>query len=340
MKKIFVISLALLACLCGCQKDPEDGGTVRFSTATYSLQTKAEEDIIDFPTGTAIGAYAWKSTGLWAVETSPATFMTNVEADYNGTSSEWEPVSTYKWPQSAYLHFFCYSPYKGTSPFTCNPKDKLGISLYTIPDGAGEDLCYSDLTLDQIRTGEVPEAAYMLMRHALCKVSFNVEAAEIPDWCSIDSYEVKDITITFSNIRNQGSFSATAATGGKWDSPDWVSQSGEAEYIFDSSHNGLILMPQTLTDTGSGYQQFRVQCKASVTFVDAATEELAEPVDITIDETHPLYTDSCTAWGVNQHIKYNLSLNLFDGEMTFSPALADWEDTSATIKIGYEDPLI
>ena len=339
MKKIFAISLALLACLCGCQKYPKDGGTVRFSTATYSLQTKAEEVIVDFPTETAIGAYAWKSTGAWADETSPAIFMTNVEAGYNGTSEVWEPATTYKWPKSANLHFFCYSPYKGTSPFTCS-KTALGVSSYTIPSGAGEDLCYSDLTLNQTRTGETPAPADILMRHALCKVSFSVEAAEIPSWCYIDSYDVKDFTITFSNILNQGTFSATAAAGGKWDSPAWSSQTGAAGYTFDSSHNGFILMPQTLTNTGSGDQEFRVQCTATVTLRYADTGDLAEPMDITIDETHPLYTDSCTAWGVNQHIRYNLTLNLFDGDMTFSPTLADWEDTSATIKIGYEDPLI
>lgn len=339
--RFFVIPLALLTCLCSCQKNdnmPEEGGLVQFATATYALQVKDDP----FPTTSDIGAFAWKSAEAWASAASLTPFMTNVQAVYDNTDHVWKPTTTYKWPTSGNLHFLCYSPYSATSPFSWDATDGLSVSSYTIPEGGSADLCYSDIAINQTRESDDddPDPASILIRHALCKVSFNVEAADAPAGLSVVSVAVSNVTVTLSNIKNSGSFAAANAAGGTWSGAAWSGQSGTAGYTYDSSHNGFILMPQTLTNTGSGDQQFTITYTATVTYINADT--LAETeIEFTKTETHPLFLEvECESWGVNQHIVYNIKINLFEGEITFTPTHTDWEDTTATMKIGYENPEI
>ena len=342
INSFFVISLVLLTCLSGCQKEgnmPGDGGLVQFSTATYVHQVKSDPDPA-FPTTSDIGAFAWKSANAWTSSPSLTSYMTNVQAVYDSEKSVWAPVTAYKWPTSGYLHFLCYSPYKAASPFSWNQTDGLTVSSYTVPSTADEDLCYSDITIDEQRERNVAMPASILMRHALCKVSFNVEAADAPENLSVVSVAVSDVTVKLSNIKNSGSFAAANDVGGKWSGAAWSAQTGAAEYTYDSYLNGFILMPQTLTNTGSGDQQFTINYTATVTYKDAATLEDTN-IEFTKEETHPLFLEGiCESWGVNEHIVYNISVNLFEGEITFTPTHTDWEDNTATMKIGYEDPLI
>lgn len=344
--KHIVKILALLACLSGCQRyydSQGEGEQIQFTAATYSLQTKADV-VVDFPTSSNIGAFAWKSAAADAWASSPALtpFMTNVKAVYDGTSGKWVPDGSYKWPSSGRLHFLCYSPYKATSPFSWDRSAGLKVASYTIPEGAGEDLCYSDITIDQQRDRENGDPAPILMRHALCKVSFNVEAADAPDGLSVVEATVSDVKVTLNNILNSGSFSAGNATadGGTFTGAAWSPQTGSTTYTYTSSANDFILMPQTLTTGGSQDQSFTIRYQAKVTYKTVADPEVNNTLVFVKEETHTLSCAACTAWGVNQHITYNISVNLFDGDITFAPLHTDWEDNTATIKIGYEDPLI
>ncbi len=352
--KHIVSIMALLACLSGCQKyydSQGEGEQVRFAAATYSLQTKADV-VVDFPTTSDIGAFAWKSSaddaGLWASSPTPTltAFMSNVKAEYDDTSTNWVPVGSYRWPSSGRLHFLCYSPYKATSPFGWSSDGGLAVSSYTIPEGAKEDLCYSDITINQQRDREVDDPAAILMRHALCKVSFNVEAAGVPDGLSAVEATVSDIKVTLNNIQNSGSFAAANAAANveaeyvTFTGAAWSSQSGTATYTYSSSANDFILMPQALTTGGSQDQSFTINYTAKVTYKTVDNPEENNTLVFGKEETLPLYCEDCKEWGVNQHITYRISVNLFEGDITFSPLHTDWEDNSATIKIGYEDPLI
>ena len=334
MKKNICIVFALAALLlssCGKEYVRRDNRVyapdeIAFSAVGYTMGTKTD-NIVDFPTDRTLGVFAWKSSEVWASAASLTTFIDNVEAEFDPEDELWKPVTVYKWPASGYTHFLCYSPYSATPLINWNATDGLTASSFTVPAAADVDFCYSDFTTDAQQLMSPAECAYILMRHALTKVSFTVAPISVPESMvsTVDSIKVTDLSVELSGIKNVASFAAGAWTSDGWASPAWDGQSGDASYTY--TEGALLLLPQALEE---GVQKLDVSFNVSVYF----KSKPGEPYVYALSDSRDFLCDACGEWGINKHIRYNLHFNVFDDEITFTPYYVDWVDQSGTILFG------
>lgn len=336
MIRKFSIYASVLVLLCACQKEnvasETDGEPIKFSSANFCMETKADPGTIDFPTTRDMGVYAWRSDNAWSTTPALVAFISNAKAVYDDDDELWVTTPTYKWPSpQKKLHFLCYSPYSAASPVSWSNSDGLKISGYT---ASGADLCFSDFTLDQSREKGVGTPADILMHHALSKVSFALSPKDVPAGLAPFVSEVKlnIVSLSLSGIMNKGDFSASLSTGGTWTGAAWSNQSGTATVVYT---DGSVVLPQTLAENK---QKITVTYTITVTY-SSDTEHPVTSGQIT--ETHDLKCAACGAWEINNHYIYTIKLDAFGDELTFNPASADWDvDDEVIIKIGYEDPTI
>ena len=359
MKKLRTIwlicaaGLALAACSRVQMELPES--EVSFQVAGLRPATKAPEDYKNDYQSVPFGAYAWFKGQDPADNTS---FMLNQEVAYDASGNRWVPVgTTYYWPKSGSLDFICYSPYAaaGGPVIGENTIDYNGWDVSAHPT---VDLLYADKAegLRNNTTTYAYSGVPVLFRHALSRLRFTVRMAYTEVTASTGDktkWEVDVNSITLKDIRTTGSLSLEWE-GGLWKKPAsgaWTPDGTKEDIALDCSAlqtfadttpqevgESFLVLPQPLDlgqrlvfnltirtwrDTGSGYPV--------APFITETAIEVAAGLD----------NVSLPAWGINQYIHYTLTLtpshgaNADPSEITFDPAVADWDtiDTHANINI-------
>lgn len=357
LKTILSLSAVILVAACArVQTDYPGGEEIRFQVASYGTPaTKAGETDYKQDYGSVpFGAYAWYK-GETPAENRD--FMVNQKVSYNSSDNLWiTEGSTYYWPKGGSLDFICYSPYS-TAGVPAIGEDSITYTDYDVNANPDTDLLYADKScgLGQNAVTYYYNGVPVLFRHALARLSFSLRLAysEITATTGDKTkWEVTVNSISIKNVRTSGSLSIGLESGA-WALPAsqvWTPNAATTDIALDCSAlhtftdtnpqdvgSGFMVLPQSLglgqklilnltintwRDNGSGY--------GTEPFVKETSVEVEAAVGVT----------TLDKWGINQNIHYNLILtpSLSDGsqlptEITFDPAVADWENITTTAEI-------
>ena len=353
MRKYLIISLAALAALASCSKQSEMDrqGEIGFNVVNFATKANVAFTNEDF------GTYAWHHAEDGAV----TPFMENEQVGKKG--SEWKPLSrTYYWPKSGYINFVSYSPYIADASKVSVAEESIKITGYVVKD---EDLMYADRATNQ--TENITPGTYhdvsgangvpTLFRHALAKLSFQVEASFLEHTAEDGSVTTWTVTLdeaTLSGIYNTGDLSLDA-DGDKWTTDGWKADTGKSAdptKLVTGDPMELSTKPQPLYDGKSFYvlpQDLAADAQKITLVFHVVTklpnggileEDIAQTFDLT--DLSTLQT-----WGMNQNIVYTIDIRPTkainpedhphdpdDAIITYDPAEVDWvEVKNATIQV-------
>lgn len=341
---------AILAAACTRVQVELPESEVSFQVASLRPDTKAVGDYTDIP----FGAYAWFKGEDPADNT---TFMTNQQVVFDATKNRWAPLgTTYYWPKSGSVDFICYSPYSAAGGPVVG-ENSIQYTGWDVSAQPTTDLLYADKASGQTRNlhtysySGVP----VLFRHALSRLRFTVKLAYNEKTASTGDktkWEVTVNSITLKDVRTTGSLSLTLE-GGQWKRPDsgaWTPDAATTDIALDCSAlhtfadttpqevgDSFLVLPQPL-DLG---QKLVLNLSIS-TWRDTGSGYPVTPfiTETAIEVAAGLNSVSLPAWGINQFIHYTLVLTPSRGdgtdnpaEITFDPAVADWETISTQAEI-------
>jgi hypothetical protein len=317
LRSIWLLAAAaVLAAACTRVQVELPESEVSFQVTSLRPATKAVGDYTDIP----FGAYAWFKGEDPADNT---TFMTNQQVVFDATKNRWEPLgTTYYWPKSGSLDFICYSPYSAAGGPVVG-ENSIQFNGWDVSAQPTTDLLYADKASGQTRNlhtynyNGVP----VLFRHALSRLRFTVKLAYNEKTASTGDKTKWEVTV---NSITDIALDCSALHTFVDTTPQEV---GDSFLVLPQPLDlgqklVLNLSISTWRDTGSGYP---------------ATPFITETA---IEVAAGLNSVSLPAWGINQFIHYTLILTPSRGdgtdnpaEITFDPAVADWETISTQAEI-------
>lgn len=218
MKRLFLLSAAVLMVLAGCTKNEviqHPDQEITFSAPVVGAVTKANvpgEIATPYPVGENFRVYAvyhQKDFDTWK---DKQIYMNAVECSHNNES--WHPSPAYYWPKVGKLTFAAYSPAVADGQFAYG-ENGLSIANYTTPAVSAQyDLMYSNRTYnrttssdDATNEGEDHGNNYkgvdIKFNHALSSIVFKVKT--VADYSAGAIITLKNVTL--NNINSHGNFS-------------------------------------------------------------------------------------------------------------------------------------
>ena len=361
MKKLFYFAAAAVA-LAACAKNeviPVNSGENQ--EITFNVAPKTKADLREFNTNNVFASWAYYlhngETGTvtnwsedWTVRQGAKPYISNSEISCN--NGVWKNQTTsYYWPKDGALTFFAYSLYRAnlslnnnsgnTTPICClNTEDAYGINAtIDLFDNQNLDLLVAEIapnktnneTLNSINgvptlfKHKFSRVQFAVKKKANCgnatimlkSIKFNkvvyygtycqynkVEGTFVNDYCSKDGART---TITYTETPFEVKFS---------DRFDPVTETGESYYIY---------FPQNFKNVGDP-NIATIEVKYTVQFSNDIIEEHTKILNV---------KEIFDSWDVGKKYIFNLIFSL--DEITWAPAVEEWEPVTKEIDIKYRD---
>ncbi len=345
MKRLFLLSAAVLMVLAGCTKNeviqtPDQ--EITFSAPVLATMTKANvpgEIATPYPIGENFRVYAVYHQGDFDTWRGKQLYMDAVECSHNDNS--WYPSPAYYWPKVGKLTFAAYSPAVADGKFAYG-EGGLSINGYTTPAVSAQyDLMYSDRTYNRTTSddsattegedeGENYKGVDIKFNHALSSIVFKVQTAA--DYSAGATITLKNVTL--NNINSHGNFLENVTEGTSYPSKPTWSYSTPVDYspIVQTDDNPFT---QVLTNSAAtitnAYPLLMIPQKldnAKVTVNYTIKSATGEAIDQTqyIDLSsvdHDLADDDVFAeWILGKRYVYTIKIGL--KEIFFDPYVTEW----------------
>ena len=367
MKKLFYFAAAAVA-LAACAKNeviPVNSGENQEITFNVAPKTKADPQPQTFSTDNVFASWAYylpngttgavtKWSDEWTVRQGAKPYISGSEISWN--NGVWKNATTsYYWPEDGRLTFFAYSLNRKnftlvtdsghTYPIEChNEENAYGINAtIDLKDNQNLDLLVAEIAPDktQNETLNSINGVPTLFKHKFSRVQFAVKKKE----------DYKNVTITltsikFNNVAYTGHYCQYNKVEGTFvkdycaegdiretitykGTPFVVESSTDFVPVTETNETIYIYMPQTFKDE-----------------TDVAGVENGENKIATIDVAYTLTYDNGFSenrartlkvkniferWEVGKKYTFNLILSL--NEITWAPAVEEWESVPKEIEI-------
>lgn len=362
MKKFFFLTATAAVMLASCakvEKDPAPAREIDFQTANYL--TKATTGAV-YGTDNSFGTYSFTDDGKDIIGNNYVDFMVNQPITHQTTMWKADRVVPYFWPETGYLDFISYSPYKDTGvgiPTITNDETTLSWTGYTVGTGHADDLMYADKAVnlngavDQIEDAESSNFSGVptLFHHALAQVKFDFDISTASD----ANYDVVVTGVSLEGIFTKGNLNLTLSSTDSdsnstlnevdddnmipWVLPAnvWSGLSEDKQLQTFTGSKLLTQSPQTLLPSSGGMfyvlPQTLVDDKQKVVvdftvYLQNGKDDPAKKVS-DYEWTTFLRTDALGAWEINKQITYTVSINPPFNEITFDPAVVDWSTSGS-----------
>ena len=364
MKKFFFFAVAVMA-MAACSKTEVNGPKVNMIgfQPVNSIETKVTGSV--FPTTETFGTYAWTAgtTGEYFIENKEVSF----------TNGVWTTETPYYWPKNQSVDFFSYYPYNATGAVPVVSKTKINYNNVNF-ESTQLDIMYADKAVaftdnaDQVQDDAQSALTGVptFFRHAGAKVKINVilgvnEKTETDG--TVNKWEVTLKSVVLTGLYIQGSCELTlsneTATGlVAWNKPtdnvwtnnsvtnDQTNEMYRSRQVYNLVPNQGVeaiptfyVLPQTLT---AGQQRINLvfdvdsyrKAPGATEFVKVLTQtDIAAATDLRINTSD---LNQILAWQMNQNIVYNITIGPAGKQITFDPAIADWENKTVSTNIELE----
>lgn len=358
MRKLIFLSSAAVLAFAACtntSKIEAPQSEIVFQVADHSVATRVEDYKNEYKS-VPFGTYAWFKGE------DPAdnkAFMENQSVSYDEPNNRWVPTgTTYYWPKSGSLDFISYSPYTADGADAPRPavtENGISYPAWDVAAHPGVDVMYADKVTGQ--TGNTQTYYYTgvptLFRHALAKVSFNIQAAYLEQTGEngdVTRWEVTINSITLGNILSSGTLGLTLGSDGKWQKPEdnvWEPGTNRVSHSLEVEDANLTTEPQVAGEPFLVLPQLldgtqTVTLNVTINTYRDNNDGNGEQLFLTETGVDIVATlgggTGIEAWGINQSITYQLnfspSLSKEDGtepvEIWFDPAVNDWEEITVT----------
>lgn len=372
MKKVvfFAIAAAIMAVSCSKTEPKAPKQNVIGFQPANSLATKAIEGSV-FPTTDVFGTYAWVNGEDGEV------FIDNDKVAYDEDHSVWTTVNnTYYWPKNESLDFISYYPYNVEGVTIARKQINYNLDFYTAngSNNKGIDFMYADKAVgftdnaDEVSNGtqNAYEGVPTIFRHAGAKVRVvvvlgeneKVEAAT----GTKTKWEVKLKKAILTDIYSKGTCVLNLATSPVTGVVGWVKPEGNVwtpdvtvKRNYESFFNQVIslntgnevipytfVLPQALaTEQQKIYLELEIKTWRASAGEDYAEEPtLTQPsvnvsADLLIRDNNGIAV--VDKWQMNQAITYTITLGPAGKQITFDPAIINWDnkvyDTNIELEI-------
>lgn len=355
MKKLFYFAAAAVA-LAACAKNeviPVNSGENQEITFNVAPKTKADPQTEAFNTENKFASWAYylpKGTGetaikwsdKWEVRKGANAYISESVISWN--NGVWKNASTsYYWPKDGTLTFFAYSLNKNnlelthseghSVPIEChNAEGAYGINAtIDLKENQNLDLLVAEIATDktQNETFHSINGVPTLFKHKFSRVQFAVKKNE----------NCKDATITlnsitFNRVAYVGHYSQyNKDTEGNFikdycketdvrTSLGYTSSDFEVKSVTDfdpiSSEVNFIYMPQNFKNVTEENKIATIEIKYTVKFSDNIIEKYTKTLNV---------KEIFDSWEVGK--KYTLYLIFSLNEITWAPAVQDWDPVTA-----------
>ena len=376
-KTITILSLLLLVLLAGCNSEEEtEMKTISFGAVVEGVQTRAGQtgcmdDVELRKTGFGVFAYGmiggdWSNQQLTYYETSSPTDLGEVHVHPTG----WSYGSSKDWTSSAFISFYAYAPFVGTSGSDFSGGATPGITTVT-GDPSGPTVSYTvdtdpaqsvDLLWGVKGTTGLPWLNATLsntggnilftFRHAVAAIGLHAQAMvdstndltdlddESRTWSNI-TITLKSVTITpqTNSFYGSGTLNLKNSTA---NTPAWTPGSRS---ITNLSLNSLsVNVPKNantqvvIPKSGGKEQFFMVIPDAAQDYAVSATYDIAYKDLNGTDRTKTDVTGTATFSGLELKgdTKYYLNLVIGLKTLNLSVSATDWNDVPVNLDIKVE----
>ena len=364
MKKLFFIAAAALMLAAACTKTEVNAPDNRIGFMPVNqLTTKVTGSV--FPTSEVFGTYAWTKG------TAGEFFIDNKIVSYQ--NPYWTTSTPYYWPKNQTVDFFSYYPHNTSGvPAVSKTQISYTDIDYTANQVdymyADKAVAFTDNANDVDDGVNAFTGVPTIFRHAGSKVKVNIilgenEKTEVDG--TVTKWEVTLKSVALSGIYIKGTcvlnLSDAEAKGiVPWSKP----QDSEGYYVWTADTNltndtdnalyknvqhydlvrnegvpvipEVYMLPQTLA---SGQQMIHLlfdvktyrKAPGETDFNLTLTQsDITASADLLID-THDL--NEIRAWQMNQSIVYNITLGPAGKQITFDPAIDQWENKTVSTNI-------
>ncbi len=351
MRKVFVLA-ATVAALASCAKNEvvltpsSEKAEISYNVApkTKSLSTTQS----DFSQSNVFASWAYylPKGKNWAANSADAKdYIVNSTISYQ-TAGNWKETNkSYYWPKDGgSLTFFAYSLNKSdltlsgnNSIFTCYKSTGVAGAI-DLDDNKNTDFLVADIAKD--KTANEQKYTYngvpTLFRHRLSRVACTVVKAE--------EYQNKKFELTainFVNVSHYGNYTQTGtpSTGSIQDATYkdfWLPSGTKVSEVYTPATTGAT---QVITTTKSDVASENVVIYMPQSFADNADAKIQVIYTITTtvgdgevvencEFTAPLKTVFPNNWEMGKKYTVNLTFSL--DEITWDPAVEDWDNTNSS----------
>lgn len=353
MKKLLLLSAALLIGLSSCTKDevsPTPDQKITFSAPVVSPSTKTIIEGTTYPESETFGVYAWYSPSgtLGTANETPTTYMNKVEVKHNSALKDnvdettekggWEPATAYYWPKTGSLTFDAFSPYSINSYLSATSADGIEIKDYVVAADAQVDVLYSDRALNKTTSSDnaagvatsIYDGVDIKFHHALSAVYITAKT----DAKYERDIKIKSLKIT--SAHNKATFSqneSNATAKNSWGTTSFSDAQSPVEYTYVSTSTVVPYVDGTdvTKPLDCGYkillpQQF-ADSKATIEIVYSIAYGTDSELDQSIEfDLSNNYTDTdnnkISEWKQGDKYTYNLVFGL--QKIFFEPTVTDW----------------
>lgn len=283
--------LAAVILLSGCSNDDgtaaADDGAIRFKTDVWQVMegTRAAatfDDDDDLQTAGTFSCAAYQSG------TATAYISPWASVEYVSATTFWEFTGGKRyWPAEGSLDFFAYMPatkpsYIGAITYAVSGEPAVPAPQFTcaaLPlsdtgQSSTKEFVYA-LTTGQSKAAQGSTGVTLNFKHPLARITLQ--------WSAADHTGITINSITFKNIKNNGTCTIDGSTG----NPSWETSGSAADFTAAAMGGPFLVVPQTFTGD-------------NVTVEVNATKE---------GDTETFTATVATAWAAGYSYTYSFTLN-------------------------------
>lgn len=362
MKKLFYFAAAAVA-LAACAKNeviPVNSGENQ--EITFNVAPKTKADLQTFYTGNVFASWAyylhnganetvtnWSEN--WTVRQGAKPYISNSEISCN--NGVWKNKNTsYYWPKDGALTFFAYSLNRAnlslnnnsgnTTPIGClNTEKAYGINAtIDLFDNQNLDLLVAEIAPNKTNNETLNSinGVPTLFKHKFSRVQFAVKKKAN---CGNATITLK--SIKFNNVVYYGTYCQYNKIGETYvkdyckegerretitykESSFEVKSSDDFVPVIETNESNYIYFPQNFKNVEDQDKIATIEVKYTVKFSDDISEECTKSLNV---------KEIFDSWDVGKKYIFNLIFSL--DEITWAPAVEEWEPVTKEIDIKYRD---
>lgn len=360
MKKVFLIAAAVVA-LAACSKNevlPSSSinNEISFNVAPRTKALAADQS--DFGVDNHFKSYAYFLTNdeKWptnagSIYIDGAEVSSTVDAAATG-GRVWKAANSYYWPKSekSSLTFFAWSKNTGEcvlgggATVSCDPQKGIAFADYDVTANKNVDLLVADVAANKTRNENLYTYSGVptLFRHKLSYVIFKVKAKE--------AYAGKEFalnSIKFVRLGSKASYDQKAndGTAGAYNTVgEWAAPTATADQVYFNATTPVVFTnTDFVLETGApasvDQKYYLPQALSAVAAPGAGVAGSIEVVyTIKTTEGTAVSTETVTRYisakqmfadDLKINKKYTCTLTFSLDEITWDPAVQDWENVTA-----------
>ena len=356
MKKAIFFALAAAMMAVSCSKTesnaPAKDNMIAFQPAN-SLNTKVIEGSV-FPVTDFFGTYAWINGD------NGTLFIDNDKVAFDEAHGIWTTVNnTYYWPKNESLDFFSYYPYDMEGITVARNQVTYNLDFYS----NNADFMYADKAVgftdnaDEVTNGtqNAYEGVPTIFRHAGSKIRVMVVQGENEKVEAATGtrtkWEIKLKRVTLADVYSKGTCTLNLADTPTTGIVGWVKPTGNVwtpdenvKRTYESTCNQVLtvgtgfevipykfVLPQALTTNQQKiYLNMEIKTWRAAAGQEYPTEPTLTQSDVTVSADLLIRDNNgiavVDAWKMNQAITYTITLGPAGKQITFDPAIINWEN--------------